>query len=296
MLRALKNALIYHLTRVAVTLIGITPDRFIYRAGKCIGALAHRIAGRERRLARQQLSFAFRLNAADPRVRLLTRGVFFQLGLSAVELCRLFRSKDNSPEVIIPDTARQALDKALAVGRGVVFVTGHIGNWELLASALVSKGFPISTVVKESYDPRFTRLIHGFRTRSGVEAIYRGRPGSAVAMRRALKQGRILGFLIDQDTRVPSVFVKFFGRLAHTPLGAATFATRTQAPVVIGAIHRAAHRTHIVDIEQCPIPMDPQAATAVLTGALERHIRRHPSQWVWFHERWKTRPSSEALP
>ena len=170
-----------------------------------------------------------------------------------------------------------------------MFATGHIGNWELMAAALARSGFPITAIAKESYDPRFTRLIEGERRRFGVEVIHRGQAGSSAATLRALRSGRVLGLLIDQDTRAPGTFVPFFDEPAFTPTGAATLAMRTGAPLVVGAIRRTPRGGHVVDIERCASPADAAEGTASLTAALERKIRRHPSQWVWFHERWKTR-------
>ncbi len=294
MLRWIKNWLIYYFARIAVVLVGLVPACFIDVTGSCIGVLAYVIAKKERGLALHHLSMAFCFRAKKEGAHLLARGVFRELGRNAVELCRLFRSQKKSPEVQVPQSSRQALKSALSKGKGLVFVTGHLGNWELMALTLASLGYPISTVAKESYDSRFTRLIDRFRSRSGIQAIYRGRPGSSAAMLRALKKNRVLGFLIDQDTSVPSTFVPFFGRPANTPIGAAVFAIRTGAPVVIGSIHRTENGSHVVDIECCSIPENVEKATAIMTEHLESRIRRHPTQWVWFHRRWKTQPSKRA--
>jgi KDO2-lipid IV(A) lauroyltransferase len=294
MLRQIKNELIYHLTRVAVTFIGFVPSRFTALVGRWIGSLAHVVAKKDRELAAQNLSLSLGPSASRRRVEMLTRGVFHRLGQSAVEICRIANSQDKTPVVRVPPKSRVALDEALSRGRGVVFVTGHIGNWELMAVELAMLGYPISTVARESYDPRFTRLIEKFRARAGVQAVYRGRPGSSAAMIRALKKNRVLGFLIDQDTRVPGTFVRFFGRPAHTPIGPAAIAIRFGAPVVVGTIHRTAGGEHVVDIASCPIPSDINEATAKLTSILETRIRRHPTEWVWFHRRWKTEPGQEV--
>ena len=238
-----------------------------------------------------QLARALGLAPESRRARLLARGVFAHLGQSAVEVCRLRRDPSAAGEVILPEASRRALESALAEGRGAVFATGHIGNWELMAVALARAGFPITAIAKESYDPRFTRLIEGERRRLGVEVIHRGRAGSSAATLRALKGGRVLGLLIDQDTRAPGAFVPFFDEPAFTPIGAAALAARTGAPLVVGSIRRTPRGGHVVDIERCETPADAAEGTASLTAALERRIRRHPSQWVWFHERWKTRAS-----
>ncbi|MCP4674566.1 MAG: lysophospholipid acyltransferase family protein [Deltaproteobacteria bacterium] len=293
MRRWTKNTFIYYLTRVTINLFGLVPTRLVTHIGRWLGALAYSVARRERLLARQNLAAALGIEIDSPRAHLLARGVFFELGVSAIELCRVHRSRNTVPQIVIPEASRQALDRALAEDKGVIFVTGHIGNWELMALTLAGLGYPISTVAKESYDSRFTRLIDRFRKRSGVEAIYRGQPGASAAMLRTLRKNRVLGFLIDQDTRVPGTFVPFFGRLAHTPVGPAVFALRSGAPVVVGSIRRTVNGCHIVEITRCLIPEDVDAATAELTRQLESRIRRHPSQWVWFHRRWKTQPSKE---
>ncbi len=294
MLRALKNSFIYHGAMCAVTLVGFLPVRLAAPIGRLLGGLAHLLARRERKLALHHLGMTMDPSRSKTRAKLLTRGVFVELGKSAVELCLLRNAPHKSPEVILSDASRQALEDALAQKRGVVFVTGHLGNWELLARTLATLGYPISTVAKESYDPRFTRQIDRFRSGAGVQVIYRGRPGAPSAVLRALKQGRAIGFLIDQDTSVPSAFVPFFGHPASTPIGAAALALRTNAPVVVGTIHRAPSGKHIIDITACPIPTEVEKATAVMTSHLEARIRRHPAQWVWFHERWNSKPPTKA--
>ncbi|MCP4602159.1 MAG: lysophospholipid acyltransferase family protein [Proteobacteria bacterium] len=295
MRRRIKNTLIYYLTRFAVILFGLVPARFVTRTGQLIGALAHFVAGDERRLARHHLSMAFGLTGSERRVHLLARGVFCELGVSAIELCRLSHSLNKHPRVVIPKESRRALDRALAEEKGVIFVTGHLGNWELMAITLASLGYPISTIAKESYDSRFTKLIDRFRRDAGVQAIYRGQPGASATMLRALKENRVLGFLIDQDTSVPSMFVPFFGRPAYTPTGAAVLAVRKGIPIVVGTIHRTADGGHVVEIAPCPVRQDVKETTAELTHQLETRIRSHPSQWIWFHKRWKTRPAEKEV-
>jgi KDO2-lipid IV(A) lauroyltransferase len=288
MWRSIKNYFIYHFVMGAVILIGYLPEKFGGIVGGVIGAVAHFVAVGERTRALRHLSSALGGVPSDRRVKTIVRGVFRELGRSVVELCRLRNSPDRVPQVLVTKSSREALDGAVAEGKGVVFVSGHMGNWEMMAVTLAKNGYPISTVAKESYDPGFTQVIDEFRSRFGVRAIFRGRPGASAAMLRILKTKRVLGFMIDQDTSVPSVFVPFFGRMASTPVGAAVFALRTGAPVVVGSIHRRRNGSHVVHIERCFIPDGAKEATAMLTQQLERRIRRHPSDWVWFHERWKT--------
>jgi KDO2-lipid IV(A) lauroyltransferase len=293
-LKRARNHFIYLFTRAAIAFLGLTPAFAVRRTGWILGALAHTLAGRERRLARRQIAAALDLDKRSNRAALLTRGVFCHLGVSVVELCRILRSSNSAPDVVIPPSCRRTLDDALGQGRGVVFVTAHMGNWELMARCLATEGYPISTMAAKSYDPRFTRLLERGRAQFGVDGIYRGQPGSSARMLRALRRNRVLGMLIDQDTSVQSVFVPFFGKLAHTPVGAASLASRTGASIVVGSMRRRSDGTHVLEMEPFAPADDDLASTAALTLALERRIRRHPSQWVWFHKRWKTRPDSTS--
>lgn len=290
MRRRLKNALVRAGLVLLARALSLVPPRLARPVGGALGAAAFRLARRERRIAEEQLRRALRLKEGSGRARLLARGVFVHLGVSAVEACRLLRDPRPPSGVALPGAADAALRRALAEGRGVVFATGHVGNWELMAAALARRGFPITAVAKESYDPGIARAVARARERLGLESIHRSSDGAAAALLRALRRGRVLGLLVDQDTRAPGGFVPFFGSPAFTPTGAAAIALRAGAPLVVGAIRRTPRGDHVVDVERCELPDDPLAATAAITAVLERAIRRHPSQWVWFHERWRTRP------
>ena len=287
-IKAARHAAIYYVVRFFLLLLGWTPERFVPTAARWLGGLAYLVARRERHIAVTQLCARTAITHRSQRARKLTRGVFNHLALSVAELCRLLRKRNNSPLVIIPESSQKALDGAIAKNCGVIFVTGHIGNWELMAIALANAGYPIHTVAKKSYDTRFTRFIGRQRMRFGVHGIYRDDRGSVGKLYRALKSGHILGMLIDQDTRVPGVFVPFFGAEAHTPSGAASFAVRTGTPVVVGTVKRTRAGIHRIDIEGVVLPEDETDATALLTRKLEQRIRGQMSQWVWFHRRWKT--------
>ena len=275
-------------------LVGRLPSRFSDNAARAIGGFGYAAASFERRCAKRQLQSALGKRLTPNRARILARGVFHRLAQNAIEMLRMHRFPERFPDAALSETSRRALDNALAEGRGVIFVTAHLGNWELMAATLAKLGYPIHTVAKRSYDPRFTELIENSRTRFGVRAVYRGDPGAATAMLRVLRGNGILGFLIDQDTDVPSVFAPFFGRPAKTPTGPAVFARRTGASMVLGTIsRRTGGPSHRIDIIPVPLETDPQTTVSTLNRILEARIRRHPSEWVWFHRRWKSRPDSE---
>jgi len=191
---------------------------------------------------------------------------------------------------------------ALEEGRGVMLVTAHCGNWELLNARLPVAGVPLISVVRELDNSRVDRLVTTSRTRFGTEIFPRG-PTAGRNIARALAKNKVCGLLIDQDIRdVPGVFVPFFGRPAWTPSGAAMLAIRRGCPVVPAFIHRRPDGTHLAEIHP-PLAMPDggtledriQELTAAATTAIELQIRAYPEQWVWMHRRWRRQPATEGV-
>jgi len=159
-------------------------------------------------------------------------------------------------------------------------------------------------IAKAGWDRKLNELVERFRARGGVTTLWREDPDTGRAIIRTFRSGKALGLLIDQDTNVQGVFVPFFGRLAWTPRAAAEFAVRFGAPVVVGTVHRRGPRPgdgHLLEAQEIQFSSDPPdreaevvRLTTACTAALEEAIRRHPAEWVWMHERWRTRPPDEG--
>ena len=294
--KRLKRFLRYLLVRAALALVGALPLGFARWLGAGFGRLAFAVAGGERRKALKSLARAFP-EKPDAERHALARACFRHLGMAAFEVGAT-SSMDRQLERLVrwEDADRRVLDAALARGKGVVFVSGHVGNWELLARRVARAGYPSQSIAKETTDPRLTELVGRFRARGGVRSIWRGQEGAARAMLRALKAGEILGLLIDQDTRVQSLFVPFFGTRAATPRAAADLALRTGAAVVVGFCQREGEGYRLW-MQEVPWQTtgdreaDAVTLTAALSLSIEAAIRRAPEQWVWMHQRWKTRPT-----
>jgi KDO2-lipid IV(A) lauroyltransferase len=196
--------------------------------------------------------------------------------------------------------AQERFREITARGKGLIYVTGHVGNWELMAQRVASE-WPSATIARAGNNPKLTALIGRVRAEGKVETLWREDPGTARAMIRCFKQGKLLGILIDQDTRVQGVFVPFFGRPAFTPRGAADLALRFKVPVLVGWCRRRGprpgdgHEIDLVEEGYDPEAPDREAEVLRLTGActarLEAAIRAAPAEWVWMHERWKTTPA-----
>lgn len=265
-----------------------------------MGRVGWIVAGKTRRLILAHLARAL---PAMTRARheAIGQACLVHLAWLAAEMITIRSYAERLEEYVsfVPG-AEELLREIMAEGRGLVMVSGHVGNWELLARRLVRAGIPCATVAKAGSDPRLTALVGRFRDEGNFEVLLRDAPTTARAMIRCLKQGKLLGLLIDQDTKVQGVFVPFFDRPAFTPRAAGDLAMRFKAPVAVIWSRRRGPRPgdgHELCIER--VPYDASAAdreavsvgiTAACTAILERAIRERPAEWVWMHQRWKKLP------
>jgi Kdo2-lipid IVA lauroyltransferase/acyltransferase len=261
--------------------------------GRALGRLAHRPVGVRRAVVEQHLRSAFP-ERPDAWVRQTAAAAYAHLGAEAMALLRLIRAE---PAELLRRTAVAGLDglrDALAEGRGVVLTTGHLGNWEVGGAALAVRGVPLDAIAQPQENPLFEAALGSMRHRLGMRVIDRRR-ATPVAL-RALRAGRVVAFVADQDARGHGVFVPFFGRPASTHRGPALLALRTGAPVFAGTALRrgAGYAVELTRLAAVPPASDPEEAvrriTAEFTAVLENAARTAPEQYFWFHKRWKTPP------
>jgi KDO2-lipid IV(A) lauroyltransferase len=288
--KRLKRAVRYPFVVAALAVASALPLRFALWLGSALGRLAYAILPSQRELTLAHLAQAFPDQSPASR-RALGQRCFEELGRIGLEACQA-RKLDARIKTYVdwPEADVARMREGLAEGKGGVFVTGHIGNWELLARRIVAEGLDHAVVVRESGDPRLARLVARFREAGGVRTVGRGSGTAPLReMLSAFKRGALLGLLIDQDTRVQGVQVPFFGRLAHTPRAAEDLALRTGAPVFVGFIHRRPEGGHLLHTERVEVPAKAVEGqlTAALTARIEAEIREHPSDWVWMHRRWQ---------
>lgn len=293
----MKRFVRYLFIRACLAPLQLIPLRAASWLGERAGLLVFSLVGSQRRKALASITTAYPEKTGAERLQ-LARESFRHLGRSVMEMVCI-RQFDARRHVLVEwmPEARAALDSALARGRGVVFVTGHVGNWELLARYVALENYPAAVIAKELSDPRTTRLVENFRASGKLRVIWRGSQGSAKEILRALKGNSILGILIDQDTKVQSVWVPFFGKPAKTPRAAADLALRTGAVPLLGFCTRVGPLRYRITMQQVTLPsLKGEAAvtalTAELTRGIELKIREHPEQWVWIHQRWKSPPEN----
>ena len=280
------------LTRLIKLFSRIVPYRAGVCAGGALGFIAYYLLPRERKRTITHLTLVF-ADRGGPWIRRTAWSCFVHLGKALLEIMlmtpgRMARIVDLQGE----ENLRKALDR----GKGVVYVTGHIGNWELMGHA-VAAIHPLSVIAAPIEPEQVNDMIVGLRAGMGVRTVLRNRPGATKELIRIFRENRILGILIDQDTDVESAFVDFMGKPAWTPTAAASMAIKFGAPVVFGFIRRGKDNRHTITIEG-PLDLtlsgdrekDTIAATAMLTKRIEDCIRKNPEQWVWMHRRWRRQP------
>jgi KDO2-lipid IV(A) lauroyltransferase len=290
--------------RALISLLMLLPFSVATAIGAALARVAWTLSGRLRRDMRASLAVAFPEKTLAERDA-IARASLVHLGRVAGEVVTMRRWAPRVDELVeaSPD-AVATVERAWARRKGIIFVLGHIGNWEL-TSRLSRYVQPNAAIAKRSWHPSLDAFSERFRAEHGVQTFWRDDVDTGRKMLKLFKQGGALGILIDQDIPdVQSVFVPFFGRLAATPRAAADLAIRLGAAVLVVTCHRRGPRArdgHRLEVEEVPVRADaPQREdevvriTAACAAIQERAIRRHPEEWVWMHQRWKTRPPAEA--
>ncbi|MFI5143789.1 MAG: lysophospholipid acyltransferase family protein [Thermoanaerobaculales bacterium] len=273
----------------------LLPLPWLRALGRAVGFVVLRFFSKQRGRALTHLALAFPEHDEAWR-RVTVARCARHLGTLLGEIGWLWSA---SPKAILARTEFVGLEHfttSTSPSLGAMVITGHCGNWEWLNLALGAIGHPLTVAAREIYDPRLDEVARRLRGRFGGDTALRGQ-GAGTKLVGALRHGRSLGLLIDQDIAAPGVWVEFFGRPAWTPSGAALLALRTGAPMVPIFAARLPDGTMRVTAAPPIIPtrtsdLDATAAhlTAVLTGHIERQIREFPEQWVWLHKRWRHQP------
>lgn len=235
----------------------------------------------------------------DEKVEDLAKRNFKMLGKNTGEILRATSVRSLSDlEKFLVIHNYENYEMAKAKGKGVVFLTCHIGAFDLQVTYMSLKGLRPLIIGTPLKDARLNDLLWKQRNAYGAIAVERGK--EMFRLLKELKSGGSLAILIDQDTKVKSRFVNFFNRPAATPVGAAIFAVKTGATVVPTYIYLGEdgkqHMTFLPEIETTITDneeIDLVENTQRYSNFIEEKVREHPEQWVWMHERWKTQPGQE---
>ncbi len=281
--------------------LALLPRSWAYGAGRGLGLAAYLAAGRRRRLAGENIRLALGGELGPRGVRSLARESFANLGVTAVEFLLFPHLKPGELEGMVEVSGWEHAEEAVAPGRGVLVLTLHLGNWEVLAAAFALRGHAIGLVSKTARNSALDRYWRRLREAKGVR-VFTGR-GVMKDILRYLQKGGAVGFVLDQYAlRADGVFVPFFGRPASTLGSLAIIARRTGAPVLPVYSYREGRRHRVVFEPVIPAPEpapgreDVVAMTRAYSAWMEKAVRAHPEQWTWLHNRWKNPPEGPAGP
>jgi KDO2-lipid IV(A) lauroyltransferase len=224
--------------------------------------------------------------------RRVVLGAYRHFGMGLAEVIRFPVMRDAIPG-LVEFEGLENLDRALAMGKGAIILSCHMGNWELTAAALAVKGYPIRVVAADQRDPRVTDLLVSMRSSCGVVTI--GKASDLKGVFRCLEEGGALAVLLDQDAKSKGLVSDFMGLPASTPLGPVKLARKLGCPVVPCRSVRDRYNplNHRVTLLPTlngpggePFGQDEVGSLEVCNRLLSSWIREVPDQWIWMYDRW----------
>ncbi len=294
----MRYRLEYALAWVLLKLVGALPRPLARAAGITIAWIVFFLHRKLRRVGMRNLQLAFPEKSRRERKKIL-RGVFTSLGRQVAEVCLFPKyTRENVGKTVVYE-GFENFERALARGKGVLFLTAHLGAWELSAFAHSLYGYPLNIVMRPLDNPYLDRLTCEYRTMHGNKAVDKDFARGLIA---AMRKGETVGVLMDTNMIASQgVFVDFFGIQACTASGVARVALKTDAAIVPGFTiwdpalnkYRLRFDAAVKLVRTGNTESDVVANTALFTKIIEDYVRRYPDQWLWVHRRWKTRPEGE---
>jgi len=295
-MKKIKRTVVYRLTRLIIFVFNAVPRKTAVFIGGWLGLAAWYLFSKDRYKFTRNLSLVYKDSLTANEKKNLSRNFFINSGKNLAEVLRLKKYFHSQIKPLVTIEGREYFDRAYKEGKGIIGITGHIGNFELLAVYLAELGFRTAVIGREMYDRRLNELLVKNREAMGlVNIATTDSPRKALSW---LKEGGVLGVLIDTDSfRVRSMFIPAFGRLSHTPVGQTMLGLRAGAAFIPAACLRMPeNRYRIVvrpPVEYVEGDYSEKAVydvTLKCTKALEGIINENKDQWIWLHNRWHTKP------
>jgi Kdo2-lipid IVA lauroyltransferase/acyltransferase len=296
----LRHAVEFAALWVVVRALGLLPRGLARALGALVGAAAYRVLGRLRRVGLHNLELAFPGMPASERDRVL-RLEYRNLGWELAEFCQMSSYTQAFAGRFIRYEGLEHYLAARARGNGVLVLTGHLGAWELSSFYHSLAGYPMGMVIRRLDNPLVDKFVNEIRCLHGNRVLHKD--DFARGLISSMRAGETVGILMDTNMTPPQgLFVPFFGVAACTASGLARVALKTGAAVLAGyLVWEESERQYVLHFRPeialastGDSEADAADNTARFTAVLEDAIRRYPSQWLWMHRRWKTRPPGEA--
>lgn len=293
----------YAAVRGLLGVLSLLPRRAAIAVATAAAGTGYYLLGGLRRVAFTNLALAYP-EADETERRRLARASFRNLGRILGEMSQFAKATPESVNKLIefrvdPEVYQEYL-RLKSEGRGIIIVSPHLGNWEMLVFGWAVFDAPMSYLARPLDNPLIEKLTHSLRTRFGNRPI--NKSNSAMAAARVLREEGLIGILADVNAHPKEgVFVPFFGKAACTSAGPALIAMRTDSAIVPMCAGWDQTLGHYVGVHGPMIypantgdrQADVAATTAAFTAEVEKLVRRFPDQWLWMHKRWKTRPPGE---
>lgn len=294
--KRIRDWFLYIATISFIKILRILPRSNALGFMRIMGGIIFRLAKGERAKTVRHLTLAFGCEKDKAEIDAIAHNVFVHFATVLADTLRMPVMIEEGINKYITIEGAEYLDTALKTGNGVIMMTGHFGNWELLGAWLAQNGYPLKVVGKTLNDRRIDKIIVDIRNRAGYANIPRGKGTREII--RALQKGGAIGMLIDQDTEVQSAFVSFFGRPARTPTGPVLLAKKLHTPILPIFMRLRDDFTYHIECGP-PIAMEQTGNeksdlivnTQKCSDKYEEIIRRFPEQWVWMHKRWHKQPA-----
>ena len=296
----MKHRIEYTLVRGLIGIVRLMPDALVRASGTILGLAFYTIDRSHRRIAHRNLATAFP-RRTDAERRSIARAAFGHFGRLLFELLKFSTLSPDAMLARVEFEGEERARLAYAQGKGVLFITGHFGFWELHAMVHALRIQPINLLARTLDNPRLNDLLERIRQRTGNTVVYRR--GTIRRVMRTLQSGQGVAVLIDQHIMTrDAIYVDFFDRPAATTSAVAALALRTGAPVVpVFALPLGRGRYRVI-YEHAVEPPHSDSADAVreftqrCTDVLEMYVRRHPNLWLWMHRRWRDTPHVDTVP
>lgn len=282
----------------ATFIMSLIPMLFIPEVGGFLGRLCYLLLASRRRIALEGIRDSLPCLPAGSDPEQIARACFSNLATSFIEDCKLYHGSIKILDKVVIE-GLEHYQKAREKGKGIMFLTGHCGNWELSSLNFGLRHHPMVVMVREQKNPYLTRCIENIRSQYGNIIIHK--KGALREILRVLRQDGVVGVLIDQAVMPSEGYqVEFLGRPAWTTSMPVLMARKTGAAILPGFICREGNRHRLVLYPEVVFPSDDMTDealardTATLTRYVEDFVRCHPDQWYWLHRRWKNRETVAA--
>jgi len=294
----MRHRLEYAGVRILIGAVRWMPDSMVEKCGTALGRTFHALDRSHRRVAARNVAAAFPTRTSAEHAAIV-RGTFEHFGRLLFQLLKFSTLTDAQMLSRVEFDGEERVRAAYAHGKGVVFVTGHFGYWELQALVHALRLRPMSVMARALDNPYLHRLLEQMRTRTGNGVIYR--QGTLRRALRVLQDGGSIGVLIDQHIQSKdAISVDFFNRPAATTPIVAALALRTGARIVplfalpLGHGRYRMVYEHSIEPPAADVADPVRELTQRCTDVLEMYVRRHPHLWLWMHRRWREPQASES--